>query len=104
MFNKKLKEEIKKLQQELEETKIKLKETEIFLGFFKSSDKAKTLFDELKKENYISLKDKNRIKLLENTIDDINYRDYITKTKNGEICIDIHQIPLSDEEIKQLLK
>jgi len=103
MFDKKIKLELQEVKKELEKTQNKLQETQNFLDMFRSTKNAKQLIEETKQE-YQTQADTNRIKLLEQTINNINYRDYITKTQKGRICIDIQQIPLEDEEIKELIK
>ena len=58
----------------------------------------------MQKKEYTQKQDINRIKLVEKTYKNFNYRDIITTTANGKICIDIQQIPLTDEEIKKELE
>jgi len=102
LFNKKLKLELQQTKQELQNVQEELQQTRHFLDMFRDTKNAKILIEEAKKECHTKA-DTNRIKLLEKSIYDINYRSYITKTKSGKICIDFNQIPLSDQEIAELL-
>ena len=110
MFYKKLKQELRAVKAELqatnaklEQTQLELMETQKFLAVYRSTKNARALIEDATSE-CMSKSDINRLRLLEKTINDINYRSYITKTKSGKICIDIHQVPLSDKEVSALLE
>lgn len=103
MFNKRIKKELETVKTELAQVRAENVELQKFLAAFRSTKQAKRLLEDARKEDS-SISAINRIKFLEQSIDDFNYRNYITKTRSGRICIDIYQIPLSDEDIQKLLK
>jgi hypothetical protein len=68
-----------------------LSELKEFLSFFRQKKKALQLIEEAEKECFTK-DDFARLNYLKGTVNQDNYRDLITKTQKGRICIDIHQL------------
>lgn len=94
MFNlryKKAMQEIEYLKEENKKKQNKLEALEEFLSFYRSRKKASILISNAKKQCSCK-KDFEKITMLEASMCKINYRDFITKTKKGEVIIDINQM------------
>ena len=98
-FNKKLKLQLKESTEKIIELENQITELNKLLDCYRLTSKAKALIEDVRKE-CITKDDFYRLSILEKSINDINYRTYITKTKSGRICLDIQQIPLIRENIK----
>lgn len=98
VFNKKIKQELQETKNMLTQTENELSELKEFISFFKNRAKALALIKDAEKECY-SNDDFVRLNYLKKTITQANYRDFITKTQNGKICIDIHQMTVDDYQI-----
>lgn len=103
MFNKKLKAQLTLANQKIEELTRENDDQKMLLLAYRDKKIAKLLLAECAGECSTSDRGRKCWALLCRTTNEINYRDYITKTQSGRIVLDPLQIFLSNDEIEQLL-
>lgn len=107
MFNKKLKLENAELRRKYVAALERITDLEERVGAYSNKALAEKLFSaayaEFGKPTLFSQRGLDRLKILNSTMKQLNYRDYIVRTARGRLCIDPLQLALSDEEVETWL-
>jgi len=103
MFNKKLKAELALSNKRIDDLLRENDDQKMLLMAYRDKKIARLLLAECAGECSVSDRGRKCWALLAKTANEINYRDYITKTQAGRIVLDPLQIFLSNDEIEQLL-
>lgn len=85
---------IAELMEEIERKQAKIDDLTMFLSYYREKGKARKLIEDVKQACSMTNDYRGyykKIEKLSETIEDINYRDYITRTRDGKVCIDIDQ-------------
>lgn len=103
MFNKNLKAELALANKKIDDLARENDDQRMLLMAYRDKKIARLLLSECAGECSTSDRGRKCWALLFKTTNEINYRDYITKTQSGRIVLDPLQIFLSNDEIEQLL-